>query len=1264
MPDLPPDNDPDQSRPSGSGNVFERAGEIFLVVRELSVAARDEAIDRFCADNPELKNAVLLLLRGHNAPLPVESLADDIRAAREAGPTLESATSVAATDHIGNYKLLERIGEGCFAIVFMAEQERPVRRRVALKIIKLGMDTKQVVARFEAERQALALMDHPSIAKVFDAGATETGRPFFVMELVRGLPITEFCDQHRLSIRDRLSLVTQVCDALQHAHQRGVIHRDIKPSNVLVADLGGKPVPKVIDFGIAKATSARLTEKTIFTEFRQMIGTPEYMSPEQAGQSNQDIDTRTDVYAVGVLLYELLTGATPFDSKRLRSAAFGEMQRIIREEDPPKPSTRLATKPETLGTVASHRSLPQAKLTSAIAGELDWIVMKSLEKDRTRRYHSAGSMAADIQRYLTGHAIEAAPPSKAYLFRKFVRRNKGPVIAGSLLTFALLAGLVGTSVGFFRADRERTVAVKERTRADQKAADALASEVIAQRNAYGANLLSACGALESHQPAIAAAFLEAAPRRLRGWEWKMVHAALDTSIRSLPCPLHAAEPGDTVWEYTLIPHADGRSFFTTSRTHEPGVQRWETTSGKLLATFPHPNPGPLGEPKHEALHALSFDGSSISSAIGLLQNSPSSVVTSWNLSDERIQRFALPPLNNSQGLLAIHPDGRHVLRTNSGEIWLQNLITGEVTARAQLKPVDTVFPTYSTDGSRYAAIYAQGEVVILDGNTLAVIARLKGHRNMVHNVDFSRDNRRVATAAIDGTAQVYDLPSSGSVEILPTLVLDHSAAVENARFSPDGSLLATLAGDRAIRIWDISPQGVLRGSARALGRTAADLRATFTSPNLISMPLMFMPDGTTVAGREADGKVRFWDITSEDGIKLRKHTGLLNGARFAPKNSLIVSIAWDGWKGASGCVRLWDADTGADIASFGEPGEVPYSLDVSRDGDRAAIVFMMTDSPWTSKDRIHEGRLEIIDLQTGQRKRIVYGRIAQHDGADNADAIAFDPPGNSLAVCRFDLLEILDAQTGEVLRTRSLSSLGEQLTSAAYSPDGKFLAVSFRTSHSLRADKPVHYILLDAATLQVVHSLDAPLGRAVTFSPDSKHLYTGSSGGEICVFDSSSGDRLTSFQAHSKIIMSLALNADGSRLSSIGDNEGDISIWDTSHFPEFDRVARLNVNEFVSNAQWTRSDNGIERLIASTGNAVRIFEPLPIRNRVEARKVRTAALASITPLVQRLFAEITDPAKVIAAINADTALTPLERKTALQEVLRNSLERNSVSNQK
>ena len=356
--------------------------------------------------------------------------------------TLESAAEEKLPKKIDRYKILQELGEGGCGVVYMAEQTEPVRRKVALKVIKLGMDTKQVIARFEAERQALALMDHPNIARVLDAGTTEAGRPYFVMELVKGIRITDYCDQSHLSAAERLGLFTQVCQAIQHAHQKGIIHRDIKPSNILVTLHDGVPVPKVIDFGIAKATEQPLTEKTVFTAFGQFMGTPAYMSPEQAELSGLDIDTRSDIYALGVLLYELLTGQTPFDAKELLQAGLDEMRRRIREEEPLRPSTRLSTMVNAdLTKVAQQRHSEPAKLTRFIRGDLDWIVMKCLEKDRNRRYETANGLAMDLRRHLNNEPVVARPPSRLYRFQKMVRRNKLAVSAASAVATALLLGL-------------------------------------------------------------------------------------------------------------------------------------------------------------------------------------------------------------------------------------------------------------------------------------------------------------------------------------------------------------------------------------------------------------------------------------------------------------------------------------------------------------------------------------------------------------------------------------------------------------------------------------------------------------------------------------------------------------------------------------------------------------------------------------------------------------------------------------------------------
>jgi len=438
----------------------EREIEVFNAAVELPAAERAAYLDQVCAGDAALRQGVEELLQaGEQAGAFLER-----PAAAPPGPggTVRPAAVSAEKpgDRIGRYKLLQQIGEGGCGVVYMAEQEEPVRRRVALKVIKLGMDTKSVIARFEAERQALALMDHPNIAKVLDAGATETGRPYFVMELVKAIPITRYCDENNLSTVARLGLFIQVCQAIQHAHQKGIIHRDIKPSNILVADHDGVPVPKIIDFGIAKATSDQpLTDKTVFTAFEQFLGTPAYMSPEQAKLSGLDIDTRSDIYSLGVLLYELLTGKTPFEAKRLLEAGLDEVRRIIREEEPVRPSTRLDTLDAAeQTTVALHRQSDPPKLVHLIRGDLDWIVMKALEKDRGRRYETANGLAMDIQRHLENEPVLARPPSAAYRLQKAWRRNKTTFAFATLLAVVLVAATGISAWQAVRASRAEQLA--------------------------------------------------------------------------------------------------------------------------------------------------------------------------------------------------------------------------------------------------------------------------------------------------------------------------------------------------------------------------------------------------------------------------------------------------------------------------------------------------------------------------------------------------------------------------------------------------------------------------------------------------------------------------------------------------------------------------------------------------------------------------------------------------------------------------------------
>ena len=443
---------------------------LFDIALELEPLARTAFLDQACQGNADLRQRLEKLLGVHEQAneffdvnlvhYQTDVPASDTSTPKSPSPSAKSTGDGEKSMVIGHYRLAQRLGEGGCGVVYLAEQESPIRRKVALKIIRLGMDTESVIARFETERQVLALMDHPNIAHVLDAGATDTGRPFFVMELVQGVKITSFCDENNLDTRQRLNLFIQICHAVQHAHQKGIIHRDIKPSNILVTMHDGIPVPKVIDFGIAKATEGRLIDNTFHTSASQFIGTPAYMSPEQADNSMLDVDTRSDIYSLGVLLYELLTGRTPFDSKKLLESGVDEMRRTLREREPQPPSTVLTTMGNTeLSRVAVQHHAEPPRLVSSVRGDLDWIVMKALEKDRGRRYETANGLAMDVQRYLNNEPIMARPPSNFYKFQKLVRRNKITFLAITAVTLALLTGFGVSTWLYFQEHEARQRAV-------------------------------------------------------------------------------------------------------------------------------------------------------------------------------------------------------------------------------------------------------------------------------------------------------------------------------------------------------------------------------------------------------------------------------------------------------------------------------------------------------------------------------------------------------------------------------------------------------------------------------------------------------------------------------------------------------------------------------------------------------------------------------------------------------------------------------------
>jgi serine/threonine protein kinase/WD40 repeat protein len=590
-------------------NVIEAV--FFAALDKKNARERAAYLDQACVGDPDLRRCVEKLLAAQpkvgeflQAPAP------GLPAADAKGATVDHAPDERPGTILGPYKLLHEIGEGGMGTVWMAEQTEPVRRRVALKVIKPGMDSRQVLARFEAERQALALMDHPNIAKVLDAGATENGRPYFVMELVKGQPITEFSDKNRLTTRERLDLFVSVCNAIQHAHQKGVIHRDVKPSNVLVALYDGKPVPKVIDFGVAKAIGDPLTDKTLFTRHGQVVGTFEYMSPEQANLDQLDIDTRSDVYALGVLLYELLTGTTPLDKDRLRQAGLAEVLRLIREEEPPKPSTRLTSTPGLLATAAAYRKTDSQKLPRAVRGELDWIVMKALDKDRNRRFPTGNGLAADVERFLNGEPVQACPPTLSYRFRKYARKHKVALAAGGAIAAALLVGISLTSWQAVRAAAALGEARRNGQELDARLVDLqAANEKIGRAqedmrvNRYAADMQALPLTWEAGNTFEARQLLEQQDADLRGFEWHYWNRQMHSEVASGTLPglpegrlsragfslfTPAGFTGRNDWMFSDDGSRIACLTFSEDSTkpHERTLYVWDAATRKLL--LPHP----------------------------------------------------------------------------------------------------------------------------------------------------------------------------------------------------------------------------------------------------------------------------------------------------------------------------------------------------------------------------------------------------------------------------------------------------------------------------------------------------------------------------------------------------------------------------------------------------------------------------------------------------------------------------------------------------
>jgi serine/threonine protein kinase len=897
------------------GELCNQARSIFL-----------EAIEKY---PPEQWPAFLDGACGAEAPLRarVEEL---LRAQVQLGsfheapqPAVDAPTGEAATEHpggmIGPYKLLEQIGEGGMGVVYKAEQQEPVRRLVALKVIKAGMDSAQVIARFEAERQALALMDDPHIARVFDAGTTAQNRPYFVMELVKGTPITKYCDEHRLTLRQRLDLFVPVCQALQHAHQKGIIHRDVKPSNVLVAPYDGRPVIKVIDFGVAKGTGQPLTARTLFTALGAVVGTLEYMSPEQAELNNQDIDTRSDIYSLGVLLYELLTGTTPLTKQRLRQDALIEMLRRIREEEPPRPSTRLSESRDSLPAVAAQRQLEPAQLTRLVRGELDWIVMKALEKERGRRYETAGGLARDLQRYLADEAVEACPPSAGYKVRRLARQYRHALAVVAAFALLLVAGAVVSgwqAVRAIRAEAEaraaQAQAESERDRA--QTAEQLASvrlvQVTRQKDRAEKAEQSAAAALAAEAEAKKAAQAAAVEAKYR-----LTRLHIATGAQAL----ERGEPSTALLWHVRAWERDRDG--AMEQDHRVRV-------GSAAAGFPRLT-GVCFHPTALADAALDAAGTRVLTCAVDASGTRQSQIDIW---DHHASRLAVPPLTHGAPIrwAAFSPMGGRVATASDDQtaaVW--DADTGK-RLFSLAHPGRVLSIAFRPDGAMLATAGDGKELRLWDTATGQPAGPTFNPPADLVFVGFAPDGRRLVTADRVNHAQVWDVESGEQIGPAVDHVVIKPSEEEHYRtypvLSPDGTQVLTNSAT-APTLWHVPGSDPIPLAARratsfhfsqdgkmaviANGSSLTSLLdlsekksvAWFNHPRR-AYEATLSPDGQRLATTSSGGLVTVWDAMSITQLFTLRCGGQVERLRFSVDGRLLLAAGRDGTD------RIWDVRTG------------------------------------------------------------------------------------------------------------------------------------------------------------------------------------------------------------------------------------------------------------------------------------------------------------------------------------------------------------------